>query len=164
MGPKKWTSHLTCLNCGYIVDWTDFQCSICGLNPRQKETADDIRMLYQSPKSEVIERRKYPRYDVQGKVVLNQFFRGELIDLGQKGARVRTILHLFRDEVVHLDFAIKGIPIQVRARVVHVKKGVLDDRFTLGVCFEAIANDHSEILNHHLKTISMEKPRPQHFA
>jgi hypothetical protein len=41
--------------------------------------------------------------------------------------------------------------------VVHVKRGVLDDRFSLGVCFEAIASDQSEILSHHLHAVSAEK-------
>lgn len=161
---KKSANQFTCINCGYVVGWTDFQCPICGLNPRQKETISDISMLYHSPTTEVIERRKYPRYDVQGKVVLNRFFRGELIDLCQNGARLKTLHHLFRDDIVRLDFAIKGIPIQVKARVVHIKRGVLDERFTLGVCFQAIASDHSAILSHHLKAISEEKPKPEYFA
>lgn len=116
-------------------------------------------MAQQNTMSEVIERRKYPRYNVQGKVILNTLFRGELIDLCQRGAKLKTVLRLFRDEVVHLDFAINGIPIRVKARVIHVKKGVLDERFTLGVFFESIDRDHGEILNHHLEKISRERPR-----
>ncbi|MBW2058197.1 MAG: PilZ domain-containing protein [Deltaproteobacteria bacterium] len=164
MRARKSGNQFTCLNCGYIVDWTDFQCPICGLDPRQKERAGEVAMAYPDSHGETVERRKYPRYQVQGKVILNRFFRGELIDLCQNGARVKTVLHVFRDEIVRLDFTVKGIPIQVRARVVHVKKGVLDERFTLGVCFEAIANDQSRLLDHHLKAISEEKPSPRYLA
>ena len=84
--------------------------------------------------------------------------------MSPQGARLKTPLQLFRDEIVHLDFTIKGIPIQVRARVIHVKRGVLDDRFTLGVCFEEMAEDQSEILNYHLYSVSEEKPYPRYFA
>lgn len=164
MEPKKWTNHFRCLNCGSVVHWTAFQCAVCGRNPREKEPIIEIRIPQQNPASQITERRKYPRYDFQGKVILNRFFSGELIDLCQRGARLKTVLHLFRNDAVHLDFAINGIPIHVMARVIHVKGGVLDQRFTLGVCFEDISRNHSEILNHHLKAISGEKPRLQYFA
>ncbi len=118
----------------------------------------------QSTISEITDRRKYPRYDVQGKVILNRLFRGELVDLCQRGAKLKTLQQLLRDEVVHLAFAINGIPIQVKARVVHVKKGVIDERFTLGVSFEDIPTDQSEILIHHLEKIAKENPRPRYSA
>ncbi len=114
--------------------------------------------------SQAVERRKHPRHDFQGKVVLNRVSSGEFVDLCQEGAKLKTALRLFRDELVHLDFAINGIPIQARARVIHIRKGVLEDIFTMGVCFEAIAPDQSEILTDHLATISEEKPRVQYFA
>jgi hypothetical protein len=79
-------------------------------------------------------------------------------------SKLKTALRLFRDEFVYLDFAINGIPIHAKARVVHIRKGIFEDIFTMGVCFEAIAREHREILNHHLAVISEENPRVQCFA
>jgi hypothetical protein len=53
--------------------------------------------------------------------------------------------------VIYLDFTVKGIPIQVVARVIHVRQGVMDARFTLGVCFEEIENNQVEVLKYHLR-------------
>lgn len=164
MGARRSTNHLTCINCGSTVHWTTFQCDVCSRNPRERERSAEDNSSQQNPPSHPLERRKHPRYDFQGKIVLNGFFTGELIDLSQSGARFKTTRQLFRDEVVHLNFALKGIPIQVQARVVHVKRGVLDDRFTLGVCFEAIASDQSEILSHHLHEVSGERHTFQYVA
>lgn len=164
MGTRKWANQLTCLNCGAVVHWTDFQCDFCGRNPREKESIIGISLPQGNLVSPVEERRKHPRYDFHGEVILNRYFKGELLDLCQRGAKLKTLLRLFRDEVVHLDFTIKGIPIQVKARVIHVKQGVLDERFTMGVFFEDIAEGHSEVLNHHLKGISEESARPEYFA
>jgi hypothetical protein len=97
-------------------------------------------------------------------VILNRSFRGELIDLCQQGARLKTALHLFHNEVVELDFAPNGTPIHVMARVVHVKRGVFDDRSTLGVRFETIAGDHHEVLAHYIQTLSEEKPTTAYVA
>ena len=164
MEPKTSTNRLSCLNCGSTVHWTAFQCDVCGRDPREREPIVESRLPKQNPTSHLVDRRKYPRYDFQGRVILNRSFGGELIDLCQRGAKLKTRLRLFRNEVVYLDFAINGIPIQVRARVIHVKRGVMDERSTLGVCFEAIGRDHHEILNQHLKTIPQEKQRPQYLA
>ncbi len=161
---KQLVNHLTCLNCGSVVHWTTFQCHVCGRNPREKEPLVQTNTSRRDRLSQLTERRKHPRYDFQGRVILNRFFRGELVDLSQTGARLKTALQLFCDQVIHLHFTINGIPIQIRARVIHVKRGVLDDRFTLGVCFEAIGSDHNEVLNHHLHTMSGEKPRPQYLV
>lgn len=164
MQPKQSANRFRCLNCASIVHWTDFTCEVCGRNPREKETVGGVYMSQPNIMSQTPERRKHPRYDFQGKVVLNRASRGEFVDLCQGGAKLKTPLRLFRDELVHLDFAINGIPIHTKARVVHIRKGVLEDIFTMGVCFEAIAREHSEILNHHLATISEEDPKVQCFA
>jgi hypothetical protein len=164
MEPRGWTNQLTCLNCGAAVHWTDFECHVCGRNPREKEPAFEICLPQKNPASQNRERRKYPRYDFQGQVVLNGSFRGEFIDLCQRGAKLKTLLRLFRDEVVDLDFPIRGTRIRVKARVVHVRQGVIDERFTLGVFFESIDEDHDEILDHHLREISEEQPEAQCFA
>jgi hypothetical protein len=164
MRAKKWANHVRCVNCGSFVHWTAFQCDFCGGNPREKEPMVEIQMSEHNLPQQTLERRRFPRYEVQGKVVLNRFYKGELIDLCEAGAKLKTVLRLFRDEMVHLDFAVNGIPIRVKARVVHVKRGVLEDTFTLGVSFEAIARDHSEILSHHLKAISEQKPRSEAYA
>ncbi len=161
MQPKQSPNRFRCLNCGSIVHWTDFCCEVCGRNPREKESAGEVYMPQPNIISESSERRKHPRYDFQGKVVLNRVSRGKFVDLSQGGAKLKTALRLFRDELVHLDFAINGIPIHTKARVVHIRKAALEDIFTMGVCFEAIARDHSEILNNHLAAISEETPRVQ---
>jgi hypothetical protein len=109
-----------------------------------------------------VERRKYPRYDFQTKAILNRSFRGELVDLCQQGAKLKTKLRLFRNELIHLGFAINGIPIEVLARVVHVSRGVLDERSTLGVCFETIPEGQKEFLSEHLKAIRPEPPSLQY--
>jgi hypothetical protein len=112
----------------------------------------------------MMERRKHPRYEVQGKIILNKSFRGELLDLCQGGARLKTGLRLFQNEIVDLDFPIKGIPIHVRARVIHVQRGVIDERSILGVCFEAITRDDRKLLNHHLDAAPGQDLRPQYSA
>ena len=117
----------------------------------------DMEFLGEWAESETEERRRYPRFDVRGKVILNRSFRGELLDLCQGGAKLKTLLRLFRNQIVDLDFTVKGIPIHARARVVHVTRGVIDERFTLGVCFEAIPRNQSQLLSHHLKTLSAEQ-------
>lgn len=97
-------------------------------------------------------------------MILDGFFMGELVDLSRQGARFKTTHRLYPDQIVHLDFTVKGIPIQVVARVIHVKRGVLDDRFTLGVHFEAMTSSDCKTLNHHLHTIAGDDPRPRFFA
>jgi hypothetical protein len=163
MGSKNWTNHLTCLNCGSRVHWTTFQCHVCGRNPRERESFE-TKTTRENQAAGITERRKHPRCEFEGTVILNGLSRGEFVDLSPQGAKLKTPLKLFRDEVVYLDFTVKGIPIRVRARVIHVKRGVLDDRFTLGVCFEGMAEDQSEILSYHLYTVSEEKAYPRYFA
>ena len=114
--------------------------------------------------SESIERRKHPRFDVCGEVLLNRSSRGELLDLCQGGAKLKTLLRLFQDQIVDLDFSVQGIPIHARARVIHVTRGVIDERYTLGVCFEAIPTNQSELLSHHLETLSAEQGQPFYTA
>ncbi len=157
MEPREWTNDLMCLNCGSIVDWKTFQCDACGRNPRVKEPVFEICFPLKHPASESLERRKYARHDVQGVVILNGSSRGELIDLCERGARFKTSLRLFRDEFIHVDFSIRGVLIHVKARVIHVQQGVLDERFTLGVYFETMTRDHSELLCDHLREISEER-------
>jgi hypothetical protein len=164
MGPRSWTNQVTCLNCSCTVDWTAFECPSCGRNPREKEPIIEICFPRRRLTPRAHDRREYPRYDFQGKVVLNNSFEGELVDLCQKGAKLKTPLRVFRDEVVDLDFTIRNVPIQIRARVIHVKKGVLDERFILGVFFETIARDLSEFLNRHLQKVSEERMGTQRFA
>jgi len=123
-----------------------------------EEPVFEICFPLKHPTPESLERRKYSRYDVQGMVILNGSFRGELIDLCERGAKLKTSLRLFRDEFIHLNFSIKGVAIRVKARVIHVQQGVLDERFTLGVYFETMTENHSEILCDHLREISEERP------
>jgi hypothetical protein len=164
MEAEKWGTQLTCVNCGCAVHWTAIQCHVCDRNPRVRELKAKGTSCQQNPASKITERRKHPRYDFQGRVILNRAYPGELLDLSQSGARFKTALQLFCDEIVNLDFTVNDVRIQVRARVVHVRRGVLDDRFTLGVFFEAIASDHSEILSHHLHEISGERETAQCFV
>ncbi|NIO06237.1 MAG: hypothetical protein GTN74_17015 [Proteobacteria bacterium] len=164
METRGWTNRLTCLNCGATVHWTDFECHVCGRNPREKEPAFEICLPQKNPASQNRERRKYPRYDFQGQIVLNECFRGEFVDLCQRGAKFKTLLRLFRDEVVDLDFPIRGTRIRVKARVVHVRQGVIDERFTLGVFFESLDKGHDEILDHYLREISEDQLETRYFA
>ena len=159
MERRKSGNQLRCLNCGSIVHWTAFQCDVCGRNPREKEQMVDMEFAGEWAESESLDRRRHPRFDVCEKVIVNRSFRGELLDLCQGGAKLKTLLRLFRNQIVDLDFTVKGIPIHARARVIHVTQGVIDERYTLGVCFEAIPGNQSQLLNHHLETLSAEQGR-----
>jgi hypothetical protein len=119
----------------------------------------DMEFVGEWAESESLERRRHPRFDVCAKVILNRSFRGELLDLCQGGAKLKTLLRLFRNQSVDLEFTVKGIPIHARARVIHVTQGVIDERYTLGVCFEAIPRNQSQVLSYHLETLSAEQGR-----
>ena len=164
MERRKSDNQLRCLNCGSIVHWTAFRCDVCGRNPRERERMVETEFFGEGVESESIERRKHPRLDVCGEVLLNRSSRGELLDLCQGGAKLKTLLRLFQDQIVDLDFSVQGIPIHARARVIHVTRGVIDERYTLGVCFEAIPTNQSELLSHHLETLSAEQGQPFYTA
>lgn len=159
MERRRSNNQLRCLNCGSIVHWTAFQCDVCGRNPREKERMSDLEFIGEWGKSETMERRRHPRFSMSGEVLLNRSSPGELLDLCQGGAKLKTLLRLFRDQIIDLDFTVKDISIQARARVIHVSQGVIDERYTLGVCFEAIPTNQSQLLSHHLETLSREQDR-----
>ena len=119
----------------------------------------DLEFIGEWGKSKSMERRRHPRFNMSGEVLLNRSSRGELLDLCQGGAKLKTLLRLFRDQIIDLDFTVKGISIQARARVVHVTQGVIDERYTLGVCFEAIPTNQCQLLSHHLETLLAEQDR-----
>ena len=164
MGPTRLADHLTCINCGSAVHWTFFDCPVCGRNPREKEKETDIRIYSASPKSPGKERRKFPRYGFEGDIVLDGAFKGKMIDLSQGGAKFRTDQRRFCNELLHIDFIINGIPIHAVARVVHMKRGVLEENFTLGVSFETISRGLGKILSHQFQKHSTDGTRSQLYA
>ncbi len=164
MGPRHLADHLTCINCGSAVHWTSFDCPVCGRNPREREKEIEILIYSEGPKSSGKERRKFPRYTFEGDIVLDGAFKGKMIDLSQGGAKLKTDQRRFCNELLHLDFIINGIPIHAVARVVHVKRGVLDENFTMGVSFETTSRGLEEILSHQFRKHSTEGKRPQLYA